>query len=135
MMRQLTVATELKTQVIDLTEQCQSMIGNVKNGLAVFYLTHTTAALILCEDDADLREDLVKIAENWLREMRPFRHARRSNPNAEAHILSAFAGASLAVPIVSGKLALGVWQNILLLELDGPNQRKITCMTIETAQR
>ena len=133
MMRQITVATERKTQVMDLTAQCQSMIGKADYGVAIFHLAHTTAALLLCEDDADLREDLVKIAENWLRDMRPFRHARRSNPNAEAHILSAFAGASLAVPIASGKLALGVWQNILLLELDGPKRRTITCATIEAA--
>ncbi len=133
MMNQITVATSQKTQVIDVTAQCQAMIGTVKNGLAVFHLMHTTAALILCEDDADLREDLVQVAENWLRDMRPFRHARRSNPNAEAHILSAFAGASLAIPIVNGVLALGTWQNVLLLELDGPKQRKVACATVETS--
>ena len=75
----------------------------------------------------------MKVADNWLRDLRPFQHARRSNPNAEAHILSAFAGASLTIPIANGKLALGVWQNILLLELDGPKQRTVTCMTIESA--
>jgi len=132
MMRQLTVPTDQKTQVIDLTAQCQSMVDNVDNGIAIYHLVHTTAALILCEDDVELREDLVTVAENWLKEMRPFRHARRSNPNAEAHILSAFAGASLAIPIVNGKLALGTWQNILLLELDGPKQRTVTCMSIES---
>ena len=132
-MSQITVATKQKTQVIDLTAQCQSLIGNVNDGLAVFHLMHTTAGLILCEDDAELREDLVKVADNWLRDLRPFQHARRSNPNAEAHILSAFAGASLTIPIVNGVLALGVWQNILLLELDGPKQRTVTCMTIESA--
>ena len=132
-MSQITVATKQKTQVIDLTAQCQSIIGNVKNGLAVFHLMHTTAGLILCEDDAELREDLLKVADNWLRDLGPFQHARRSNPNAEAHILSAFAGASLTIPIVNGALALGVWQNILLLELDGPKQRTVTCMTIESA--
>ena len=132
-MSQITVATNQNTQVIDLTAQCQSLIGSVKNGLAVFHLMHTTAGLILCEDDAELREDLVKVADNWLRDLRPFRHARRSNPNAEAHILSAFSGASLTIPIVNGVLALGVWQNILLLELDGPKQRTVTCMTIESA--
>ena len=132
-MTQITVATDQKTQVIDLTAQCQSMIGNVKNGIAIFHLMHTTAGLILCEDDVELREDLLRVADNWLRDLRPFQHARRSNPNAEAHILSAFAGASLTIPIVTGKLALGIWQNILLLELDGPKQRTVTCMTIESA--
>ena len=133
-MSQITVATNQKTQVIDVTAQCQSLIGDVINGIAVFQLMHTTAGLILCEDDAELREDLVKVADYWLRDLRPFRHARRSNPNAEAHILSAFAGASLTIPIVNGALALGVWQNILLLELDGPKQRTVTCMTIRSAE-
>ncbi|MYD11617.1 MAG: YjbQ family protein [Chloroflexi bacterium] len=132
-MSQTTIATDHKTQVIDVTAQCLSLIGNVKNGIAVFHLTHTTAALILCEHDAELREDFVKVADRWLRDLRPFRHAQHTNPNAEAHILSAFAGASLTIPIVNGALALGVWQNILLLEMDGPRQRTITCMTVESA--
>lgn len=131
MMEQITVATDQKTQVIDLTAQCQSMTRSVRNGVAIFHIMHTTAALILCEDDAGLRRDLVKVAENWLRELRPFQHARRSNPNAEAHIISAFAGASLTIPVVDGKLALGTWQNILLLEMDGPKQRTVTCTAIE----
>ncbi|MDE2859822.1 MAG: secondary thiamine-phosphate synthase enzyme YjbQ [Chloroflexota bacterium] len=131
MMRQITVATDQKTQVIDLTAQCQSLTSSVQNGVAIFHIMHTTAALILCEDDADLRQDLLKVAQNWLRDLRPFQHARRSNPNAEAHILSAFAGASLAIPVLDGKLALGSWQNILLLEMDGPRQRTVTCMAIE----
>jgi len=131
MMRQITVETDQKTQVRDLTAQCQSLTSSVQNGVAIFHIMHTTAALILCEDDADLRQDLLKVAQNWLRDLRPFQHARRSNPNAEAHILSAFAGASLAIPVLDGKLALGSWQNILLLEMDGPRQRTVTCMAIE----
>jgi len=130
-MRQITVETDQKTQVRDLTAQCQSLTSSVQNGVAIFHIMHTTAALILCEDDADLRQDLLKVAQNWLRDLRPFQHARRSNPNAEAHILSAFAGASLAIPVLDGKLALGSWQNILLLEMDGPRQRTVTCMAIE----
>lgn len=131
-MAQTTINTQRKTQVLDVTEPCQTLIGAVENGIAVYNIAHTTAALVLCEDDADLRADLVKVAENWLADMRPYQHARRSNPNAEAHILSAFAGASLTIPIVNGQLLLGTWQNILLLELDGPKRRKILCTTIES---
>ena len=132
MTAQTTINTQRKTQVIDVTRQCQALLGAAENGIAVYNVAHTTAALILCEDDADLRADLVKVAENWLADMRPYRHARRSNPNAEAHILSAFAGASLAIPIVDGQLLLGTWQSILLLELDGPKSRQLLCTTIES---
>lgn len=135
MMRNTVIATKRKTQVMDVTAQCQSLVGEIENGIAVLSVPHTTAAIILCEDDADLRRDLETVAENWLQEMRPFRHARRSNPNAEAHILSAFAGASQTIPIVNGELVLGAWQNILLLELDGPKQRKLSCMTISASDR
>ena len=130
MQSQKIITTEHKTQVIDVTRECQSMIGANRSGIAVFSILHTTAALIVCEDDADLRADIVKAAENWLESMRPFQHARRSNPNAEAHIISAFAGTSVTIPIADGKLLLGTWQNILLLELDGPKQRKLICTII-----
>ena len=130
---QQAVATTGKTQAVDITDLCQSMIGAAKNGIAVYTLAHTTAALIICENDTDLLADLVTVAENWLSEMRPFKHGRYGNPNAEAHILSALAGASLTVPIVDGGLFLGTWQSIMLLELDGPRRRTLTCTVLESA--
>ena len=124
------ITTDNKTQVIDVTEICQSMLGTVQDGVAVYNILQTSAALIICEDETELRADLVKVAENWLQGLRPFRHSRFSNPNAEAHITSAFAGTSLTIPVVDGMLHLGKWQSILLLELDGPRRRKLFCTTI-----
>ena len=124
------ITTVNKTQVIDVTEICQSMLGTVQDGVAVYNILHTTAALIICEDETELRADLVKVAENWLQGLRHFRHGRFSNPNAEAHVTSAFACTSLTIPVVGGMLHLGKWQSILLLELDGPRRRKLFCTTI-----
>lgn len=125
-----TISTQHKTQIIDVTRQCKTMIDKTNNGIAVFNVPHTTAALIICEDDKELREDIVKVAENWLENLRPFQHIRKNNPNAEAHITSAFAGTSITIPIVDGDLLLGIYQTILLLELDGPKDRKLYCTTI-----
>ena len=108
------------------------MIGDAQHGIAAFSLLHTSAAIIICEDEPDLRDDIVRVAENWLAQHRPFRHGRFGAPNAEAHITSALAGTTLAIPIAKGKLLLGTWQSILLLELDGPRQRKLTCTVIES---
>lgn len=124
------ISTQHKTQVIDVTEQCDSMIGDIQYGIALFSVPHTTAALIICEDDEELRTDIVRVAENWLAGMRPFQHIKKNNPNAEAHILSAFAGTSLSVAIEDGKLLLGTYQNILLLEMDGPKNRNLHCIVI-----
>lgn len=132
MLKTHSIDTDRKTEAIDVTAICQSLIGATKDGIAVFSLPHTTAAIIICEDEPDLRADIERVAESWLASHRPFRHGRYSAPNAEAHITSAFAGTSLAIPIVDGKLLLGAWQSILLLELDGPRQRELTCTVIES---
>jgi secondary thiamine-phosphate synthase enzyme len=129
---EVTVSTDRKTQALDVTANCQSVIGSAQNGIAVYNVMHTTAALMICENEPDLLEDIVKVAERWLADLRPFQHGRYGAPNAEAHLTSAMTGASLTIPVVNGKLLLGRWQSILLLELDGPRRRKLTCTVIES---
>src|SRR3954467_10765764 len=114
-----TIQTTQKTQVINITEQLGSLLGSTQNGLAVFTSPHTTVALIICEDDAELRDDIARTAENLFAPLRPFQHLRNNNPNAEAHLLSAFAGTTLPILVENGRLALGKYQNILLVEMDG----------------
>ena len=132
-MNAATIQTSQKTEVMNVTDQLSQMIGDVNDGIALFSLPHTTAALIVCEDDDELREDLVRVAEAMLADLRPFKHRRKNNPNAEAHILSAMAGTSVMLAIENGQLVLGNYQNILLLEMDGPKQREIRCTTIASS--
>lgn len=134
-MRTCTVQTGAKTQVLNVTESLTEMVRGVRDGLAFFYLPHTTAALLICEDDEGLRDDLLKVVENWLGAMRPFTHIRRDNPNAEAHILSAFGGTGVTLAIERGALGLGRYQNVLLLEMDGPKERKIHCKVVGARDR
>jgi secondary thiamine-phosphate synthase enzyme len=130
MIRTITIQSSHKTEVINVTEQLAALIGDVQHGLAHFNVPHTTAALIVCEDDAELRDDLVRAVENLLADVRPFKHARQSNPNAEAHIISALSGPTLVLAIENGRLDLGTYQNALLLEMDGPRRREIRCMVL-----
>jgi len=130
MIRETAVLTERKVEVINVTQQISDMVGDIENGLALFYLPHTTAALLVCEDESKLRSDLAHVAQNWLANCRPFKHIRRGNPNTEAHLLSAFGGTRLTVAIEEGVLDLGEYQNILLLEMDGPRQRRIRCKVV-----
>jgi len=127
-----TIDTDRKTQVVDVTSICQASIAEARNGLALINVMHSTAALIICEDEPNLRDDLVRVAEQWLADFRPFQHGRFGAPNAEAHITSALTGTSITLPIVDGRLLLGSWESILLLELDGPRRRKLLCTVVET---
>lgn len=132
-MNQVTIQTTRKTQVINVTDRLAAMIDSAAHGIALFSLPHTTAALIVCEDDDELREDLARVAETLLADLRPFKHRRKNNPNAEAHILSALAGTSVMLAVENGQLVLGKYQNILLLEMDGPKLREIQCMIVASS--
>lgn len=122
-----TLQSSAKTEVIAVTEALAALCADVKDGFALFYTPHTTAALILCEDDAELREDIVKAAEAMFAPLRPFRHIRNNNPNAEAHLFSAITGTQVIVAVENGRLDLGTHQNLLFIELDGPKRREIRC--------
>lgn len=124
------IDTTRKTEAVNVTAQLHELIGDAQEGLAYFYIPHTTAALILCEDDDELRADVERAAERWLADVRPFIHIRNNNPNSEAHILSAFGGAGVTLAIEGGKLDLGTYQNVLLLEMDGPKRRELRCKVV-----
>jgi secondary thiamine-phosphate synthase enzyme len=119
-------------EVINVTAPLGELVQGVAHGLALFYTPHTTAALLLCEDDAELRQDLLRVAETLFANGRPFAHVRNNNPNAEAHLLSALAGTSLSIAVQNGKLDLGTYRNILFFELDGPKRREIRCLLLGT---
>lgn len=89
------------------------------------FAPHTTVALLLSEADAAMLADLERTASSLLAPLEPFSHARNGNPNAAAHILSALAGTQLLLPVADGALQLGVWQRLILLELDGPKEREL----------
>ena len=114
---EFTIRSARKIQALDIRAICQSLIGEANGDIAFFNVTHT-AALKICEDEPDLRQDIARVAENWLADLRPFRHARYGAPNAEAHITSALTSTLFTLPCVAGKLLSGAWQCILLLELD-----------------
>lgn len=132
MRKQISIDTHTKTQVIDVTTDLAALVGDVADGLVLFSVPHTTAALIVSEIDDELADDIVKVAENMLADLRPFKHIRKNNPNTEAHVFSALAGTGVTLAVEDGKLVLGTYQNLLLLELDGPKTRTIDCKIVAT---
>lgn len=135
MLAKIMVSTSAPRAVVNITARLQALVAEVRHGLAVCYLPHTSAALLLCEDDAELRADLLRTAERWLTACGPFAHRRNGNPNAEAHLLSAFGGTSLTLAVVDGLFDLGTYQQVLLLELDGPKEREVRCAAMSDARQ
>jgi len=122
-MDEVSIDTGSTIDVVDVTSIVAEAFSNVGTGIGHVFTPHTTAALIICEDDPDLHEDLKLVSREWLSGIGPFRHMRENNPNTVAHVLSSFGSAHVTVPLRDGALELGVYQTVLLLDFDGPRTR------------
>jgi secondary thiamine-phosphate synthase enzyme len=119
----LQINTTAAKEIIDLTDRLEPVIRKAKlqEGLCALFVTHTTAALTTGEIGEGTDEDLLKVVEEVIPRIR-FQHAH--NPaHAWSHMASSILGPSLAVPVSAGKLVLGTWQSVMLVELDGPRER------------
>jgi secondary thiamine-phosphate synthase enzyme len=123
----LSVQSDRKEQIVNITEELRKMVSalGIASGLAVVSVPHTTAGVFISEDDAELREDLLSVARGLLSQVRPFKHRKNNNPNAEAHIVSSLLGSRVVIPVLANELHMGAYQNILFLELDGPKKRSV----------
>lgn len=119
----LRIATTAEKEIVDLTDRVEAMVrrANIQEGLCALFVTHTTAALTTGEIGEGTDEDLLKVVEEMIPRVR-FQHAH--NPaHAWSHMASSILGPSLTVPVSAGKLVLGTWQSVMLVELDGPRER------------
>lgn len=120
------VTTKKRKDIVDLTPKLNGIIRgkNVQNGLCLVFLPHTTAALTTGEIGEGTEDDLLEVAEKIIPQIR-FRHAHDPS-HAWSHMAGSLIGASLTLPVIDGKLHLGTWQSVLLVELDGPRERQLT---------
>jgi secondary thiamine-phosphate synthase enzyme len=124
-METLTVETTALKQVIDLTERVHALVRKRKlaDGVCALFLTHTTAALTTGEVGEGTDEDLLDVVQQMIPKIR-FRHGHDPS-HAWSHMAASILGPSLLVPVSDGKLVLGTWQSILMIEMDGPRQRTL----------
>jgi secondary thiamine-phosphate synthase enzyme len=125
--REVSVKTERKTQVVDITVSVREALGEKADGAAVLvYVPHTTAGVTINEHaDPNLARDLEMSLERIVEDGWPFKHLEPGDENASSHIRTALIGPQVVVPLDGGKLALGTWQGIFFCEFDGPRSRKV----------
>ena len=125
-MEEFFVKTKRKFQVIDITANIQEIVDRavVAEGLCCVFVPHATAAVTINENaDPNIGEDLQEALAKLIPEG-VWRHDQIDD-NAAAHIKAAIIGPSEMVPVKNGKLVLGTWQSLMLLEFDGPRERKV----------
>jgi secondary thiamine-phosphate synthase enzyme len=125
-MQKITIKTRKKREVLDITDTVESLLEKnhaQATGICNVFILHTTAALTTADLDPGTDLDMLDAFEAMIPKLR-YRHPH--NPaHVPDHILSALIGTSLALPFERGKLVLGTWQRIVLIELDGPRQRDL----------
>lgn len=122
---EISVSTQDRYQLVDITSQVEETVAKskVKNGLCLFFVPHSTAAIILTENESGLKNDWLKILQKLV-EGEKFEHDRIDD-NTDSHLLSGLLGQGKVLPIENGHLVRGTWQQIFLVELDGPRTRKV----------
>ncbi len=121
----LQVRTTLPKQVLDLTPQIEDLLeeAGIMEGLCTVFVPHTTAAVTTGEIGEGTEEDFLEIIERIIPRIH-FRHAHDPS-HAWSHMASSLLGPSLTIPVSDGKLLLGTWQSVMLVELDGPRERHV----------
>ncbi|HEX6655630.1 MAG TPA: secondary thiamine-phosphate synthase enzyme YjbQ [Candidatus Limnocylindria bacterium] len=123
-LRELTVRTGSSRGLFDLTDACAAFIGEAADGadgLLNVFVPHATAGVVVMEMSAGSEEDLLDALDRLLPRDDRWRHRHGSAGHGADHVLPLLVSPSLSVPVVAGKLALGTWQSIALLDPNPDN--------------
>lgn len=124
--KEITIQTRRQREIIDVTDEVLEAVreSKVKNGLMVAQLPHATATLVINEGEGGLMQDILDKLDDLIPTRDGYQHDRIDD-NAHAHLKSAFFGSSRLLPIVNGRVIKGTWQNFLVIEEDGPRNRRL----------
>ncbi len=115
------IETRERVEIIDITHEVERHAG----GEAVLvYTPHTTTAIVINEAEGGLLRDIIDVLSKLVPRGAGYEHDRIDS-NADAHIKATLLGNAVVVPVSNGKLALGTWQRVLFVELDGPRIRRV----------
>lgn len=120
-MREITVATHRRRQLVDITREVADVVD--EDGVWLLYVPHTTAGITINEGaDPAVAEDILMVLERHCPDDLRYQHREGNSP---AHVMSCLIGASALVAVERGKLRLGTWQSVFFCEFDGPRTRKV----------
>lgn len=139
---QLTIDTTNRRECVDVTPMVAQWLESIgaMDGIVLVRTLHTTTSIVINEHEAGFLDDLLDRVRRLAPEDGAYVHddfSRRPNVDADeringfAHVQASLLGSQALVPVRDGRLALGRWQSVIFVELDGPrNGRTIECSLI-----
>lgn len=124
-MEKITVKTAKAKEIVDITDEVSKRLKaeGATDGLCHLFTTHTTAALTTADLDPGTDLDMLNAFEEMIPKL-DYRHPHDPS-HVPDHILSSLIGTSLTIPVENGRVLLGTWQRIVLVELNGPREREV----------
>jgi len=131
-MERIEIRTKESTELMDITREVNGFVSSksVDSGVCVIFTKHTTTGIIINENEAGLKNDILKFLNGLVPKGKGYLHDRIDN-NAHSHLRAVVLGSSVTIPIEKGVLALGTWQSIMFVECDGPRRREVCVGIIE----
>jgi secondary thiamine-phosphate synthase enzyme len=125
--REISLETGRSRGVVDLTDACASFAAEASDGgdgMLNVFVPHATAGLVVIELGSGSDLDLVDALDRLLPRDDRWRHAHGSPGHGADHVLPLLLSPSLSVPVLEGRLALGTWQSIALVDPNADNPRR-----------
>ncbi|BEP17698.1 secondary thiamine-phosphate synthase enzyme YjbQ [Pyrofollis japonicus] len=123
--KEIVINTSKRLEAINITRYVEEAVreSGIQNGICLVFAPHATAAIIANEFEPGLIDDYIEFIKQVFKPDYRWKHNLIDN-NAHAHLASAVIGPSRIFPVKDGRLVRGTWQEIILLELDGPRSSR-----------
>jgi len=124
--------TKKQREFINITDEVEKALekSQIKEGLVLVSAMHITAGVYVNDAESGLIADI----EEWLEKLAPFRrdyrHHRTGETNGDAHLKNLLIGHEVVVPVTSGKLDFGPWQQVYYAEFDGQRRKRVVIKVI-----
>jgi len=129
--RTLSVETGTSPGLVDLTPDCEAFLrdAGALDGLLTVFVPHATAGVVVVELGAGSDDDLLRALDALLPRDDRWRHRHGSPGHGADHVLPLLVSPSLTVPVIAGRMTLGTWQSIALLDPNRDNPRRTVQLT------
>jgi secondary thiamine-phosphate synthase enzyme len=126
---ELSIRTGSRRGLVDLTSACRGFVADQGDGLLVVFVPHATAGIVVVELGAGSDADLMTVLDRLLPRDDRWLHRHGSPGHGADHLVPILAPPSLSVPVVAGRLTLGTWQSIALLDPNSDNESRTVRLT------
>jgi len=129
----LTIRSGSRAGLFDITAECAQFVGGQGDGLLNVFVPHATAGVVIMELGSGSDEDLLAALDRLLPRDDRWRHRHGSLGHGADHVLPALVSPSITIPVSDGRLRLGTWQSIALLDTNADNATRSVVLTLQGA--